>query len=180
MCEGSLLSTWNKHHPDLQVEVGMTIVSANGRSGYWDVLDEIDQRGHLELRIRPLLPEQEEGWRGQIDSLSEALRERHSTDQGSLRLRFRGQDHPGESPEEIAAAFTYLPSVRAGECSATQCSICLEEWEPEDSLVRLPCQHVFHPVCAARWLTQTSSHTCPLCKQPVCRVDDAGSARTIA
>lgn len=43
------------------------------------------------------------------------------------------------------------------------CSICLDEYAPNDALGELPCAHVFHCDCIAKWLTERSS-TCPLCK----------------
>lgn len=43
------------------------------------------------------------------------------------------------------------------------CSICLDEYAPDDVLGELPCGHVFHRDCIGKWLTERSS-TCPLCK----------------
>jgi hypothetical protein len=41
------------------------------------------------------------------------------------------------------------------------CSICLGEYEDEEELVKLPCQHIYHDECITSW---TSNHTkCPLC-----------------
>ena len=42
------------------------------------------------------------------------------------------------------------------------CAVCLCQYEDDDVLLRLPCEHVFHEPCIARWLSQDSS--CPGCR----------------
>nr|BAT25231.1 symbiotic Der3 [Nitzschia sp. IriIs04] len=51
------------------------------------------------------------------------------------------------------------------------CTICLEDFEPGERLMCLPCTHVFHTRCIGRWLTQRSA-TCPLCKIDLYESDD--------
>mmetsp|Transcript_3693 Transcript_3693/g.8425 ORF Transcript_3693/g.8425 Transcript_3693/m.8425 type:complete len:672 (-) Transcript_3693:1405-3420(-) len=64
----------------------------------------------------------------------------------------------------------------AGDCHATEasqqhnymqlsdeCTICLDEFEPGVRVRQLPCGHVFHSTCIARWLIERSA-VCPLCK----------------
>mmetsp|Transcript_1043 Transcript_1043/g.2688 ORF Transcript_1043/g.2688 Transcript_1043/m.2688 type:complete len:403 (+) Transcript_1043:123-1331(+) len=41
-----------------------------------------------------------------------------------------------------------------------ECSICLDNFDDEDSVVRLPCGHLFHTDCVVGWLRQTM--TCPV------------------
>jgi hypothetical protein len=50
--------------------------------------------------------------------------------------------------------------------SATQCMICLSEFEEGESLRRLPCTHVFHQGCIDEWLLHRSTSCC-LCKVDV-------------
>ncbi|KAG8054879.1 hypothetical protein GUJ93_ZPchr0001g30416 [Zizania palustris] len=46
---------------------------------------------------------------------------------------------------------------------ATQCPICLGEFEEGDKVKTLPrCGHVFHPECVDAWLRSRPS--CPLCR----------------
>lgn len=49
--------------------------------------------------------------------------------------------------------------------SHAQCAVCLEEYAEGDSLMALPCNHVFHAACVRLWLP--GSRLCPLCKSDV-------------
>jgi len=46
------------------------------------------------------------------------------------------------------------------------CSICLDDYEPNEKLRMLPCGHQFHTDCILPWLTERQG-LCPLCKQQV-------------
>ena len=50
-----------------------------------------------------------------------------------------------------------------------QCSVCLLDFQPTDTLTQLPCnwRHVFHRHCIRGWLARQS--TCPLCRS-TCRL----------
>ena len=50
--------------------------------------------------------------------------------------------------------------------SASQCMICLSEFEDGETLRRLPCTHVFHQLCIDEWLLHRSTSCC-LCKVDV-------------
>lgn len=47
-------------------------------------------------------------------------------------------------------------------CRQQACAICTEDFEQGARLCRMPCCHVFHDGCLARWLKQ--SRLCPLCR----------------
>merc|ERR1711871_885665 len=49
-----------------------------------------------------------------------------------------------------------------GENENEVCPDCLMEYEDDDMLLRLPCEHLFHEDCVSRWLAQDSS--CPHCR----------------
>lgn len=79
----------------------------------------------------------------------------------------------GVTPE-FASALDILTAGKETEASmqpepigpdSKSCAICLEDMRriSGDSLI-LPCFHLFHRVCAVRWLTDHA--TCPLCKGP--------------
>nr|CEL67414.1 TPA: Zinc finger (C3HC4 RING finger) protein, related [Neospora caninum Liverpool] len=52
------------------------------------------------------------------------------------------------------------PSAHKGVDDEIMCAICLCEFEENDWIRRLPCQHFFHSACIARWLRSHAS--CPL------------------
>ena len=65
--------------------------------------------------------------------------------------------------------FTDLPIITYGEHSDAdiqdECCICLEAFAVEDSLIKLPCTHLFHVSCISSWLVGHAF--CPLCKQVI-------------
>ena len=46
------------------------------------------------------------------------------------------------------------------------CSICLEAFQPGDSVKILPCKHIFHEACAASWIVDIRG-VCPLCRRGI-------------
>merc|ERR1711976_726867 len=62
-----------------------------------------------------------------------------------------------------------LEQVQVAECGdMTECCICLDDLQGGEPLVRLPCKHVFHGICARQWLMQglyAKDALCPLCKR---------------
>lgn len=48
---------------------------------------------------------------------------------------------------------------------ADSCAVCLSDFEEDDILRRLPCNHSFHKGCVDKWLTL--NRVCPLCVQDV-------------
>ncbi|XP_056427279.1 E3 ubiquitin-protein ligase RNF181 [Hyla sarda] len=43
-----------------------------------------------------------------------------------------------------------------------KCPVCLLEFEEDETVRRLPCEHLFHSACILPWLGKTNS--CPLCR----------------
>jgi len=81
---------------------------------------------------------------------------------------------PGASPamlEELAVV--KFAETEAGvkqaedEQEELQCSICLCEFEGEDTVRRLPCKHYFHQGCIDGWLR--ISRACPMCNSDVAK-----------
>ena len=48
----------------------------------------------------------------------------------------------------------------------SQCSICFEEFIPEDDVRVLDCKHYYHPACIDRWLIGHSKR-CPCCRNNI-------------
>ncbi|KAL9624387.1 MAG: hypothetical protein Q9160_001349 [Pyrenula sp. 1 TL-2023] len=78
-------------------------------------------------------------------------------------------DTPSDSstPNTTAAptATPINPSANDNKTSdnSLSCSICTEDFTPDDSVRVLPCNHKFHPACVDPWLLDVSG-TCPLCR----------------
>ena len=60
-------------------------------------------------------------------------------------------------------AFHYHPENHVEQPLDDECAICLDDFAEGMRLRRLPCGHVFHSTCIARWLIERSAF-CPLCK----------------
>jgi hypothetical protein len=62
--------------------------------------------------------------------------------------------------------FSFTAKI-AEELSSPECSICLQTYETNDLLLRLPChaRHCFHVDCIREWLKRQNA--CPLC-QKIC------------
>lgn len=162
--DNGLLNEWNKDHPDNTLKIGHIIVEVNEAKGFWEIFEQIGQLGKLDMVVQRNPPK--EGWHEEVSHLGQALQRRGSS--GSLRLRLNASSKGDRgSVEKTAEALTCLPNVRASECSVTQCAVCLNELEPHEQLVQLPCKHAFHTLCAARWLTRSSRRSCPLCQRTV-------------
>ncbi|EFH45465.1 hypothetical protein ARALYDRAFT_328381 [Arabidopsis lyrata subsp. lyrata] len=82
-------------------------------------------------------------------------------------------DHPiwhirtiGLNPTVISSIKVCQYSKKDGVVEGTDCSVCLSEFEEEETLRLLPkCKHAFHLSCIDTWLR---SHTnCPLCRAPI-------------
>lgn len=60
-------------------------------------------------------------------------------------------------------AFHYHPEHHVDQPLDDECAVCLDDFEEGMRLRKLPCGHVFHSNCIARWLIERSA-VCPLCK----------------
>ncbi|XP_043715032.1 RING-H2 finger protein ATL52-like [Telopea speciosissima] len=70
-------------------------------------------------------------------------------------------------PDNIVNSITVCKYQNGtGLVEGTECSVCLGEFQEDDTLRLLPkCCHAFHLLCIDRWLR---SHTnCPLCRAPI-------------
>jgi len=56
--------------------------------------------------------------------------------------------------------------------SDTRCAICLSEFEENDILFKLKCNHVDHKSCVTDWFRMSLSHAhCPRCRQKIVDID---------
>ena len=84
-------------------------------------------------------------------------------------------DHPIWYIRTVGLQPSVISSIRVckykrgdGLVEGTECSVCLGEFEEDESLRLLPkCNHAFHIPCIDTWLR---SHTnCPMCRAPIIR-----------
>jgi hypothetical protein len=59
-----------------------------------------------------------------------------------------------------------LTDKMLAEGGLTECAICLEEFQKNDGVANLPCNHLFHISCVQEWFKNNT--TCPICRDNVC------------
>jgi hypothetical protein len=159
--EGGLVDQWNEANQQ-RLYPGQVITEVNGVRGYWSILEELRRPGVLALTIsNSPPPNAKPSWFEDIAATGKSLQKK-----GGIQLRL-------EQEGSNATSFSSLPTVKAGDCGVDQCAICIDDVGPGETLVQLPCKHAYHPMCAARWLSESGTHArgkrqcCPLCCQKV-------------
>lgn len=66
--------------------------------------------------------------------------------------------------DEVSHNYIYDSNDRVDNAQG-ECSICLEEFEQNDQLKKLSCNHCFHIACIDQWLG--TKKNCPLCRKTV-------------
>lgn len=83
----------------------------------------------------------------------------------------------GVSAEQLAKLRTgkYSELVRSGAITEDTCTVCQEQYGPDDVVTQLPCGHWFRQGCIAEWLK--GSKMCPVCMAEVAenKTEPAGS-----
>mmetsp|Transcript_52548 Transcript_52548/g.163082 ORF Transcript_52548/g.163082 Transcript_52548/m.163082 type:complete len:248 (+) Transcript_52548:61-804(+) len=69
------------------------------------------------------------------------------------------------TPTSVVAS---LPTCRfSGGDDSKECYICLSNFETDELIRKLPCQHEFHAHCIDKWLLDVH-RTCPCCRVDIC------------
>lgn len=77
-----------------------------------------------------------------------------------------GEESRGLSMEEISASLRpYTCHSLRSKTAVDRCVICQVEYEEEEKLVALPCEHPYHADCITKWLQ--IKKTCPICSTEV-------------
>lgn len=70
------------------------------------------------------------------------------------------------SPKE----FSKFPCITLNETDrqyfSKDCNICIESYTAGDTIVQLPCEHIFHRNCISNWLLKEKIN-CPVCRSDV-------------
>lgn len=84
----------------------------------------------------------------------------------SLHEPWHVQSHTGLDEALIKSITICKYKKRDGLVSVADCSVCLSEFEDDESIRLLPkCSHAFHLPCIDTWLKSHS--TCPLCRSSI-------------
>jgi len=81
----------------------------------------------------------------------------------------RGNNH-NHAQEDVKLVlteeeFNKLEKIKILENTEEICPICKIDYDENDTLVKLPCDHSFHEDCIKIWLTR-HSYKCPTCRRP--------------
>lgn len=47
-----------------------------------------------------------------------------------------------------------------------ECIICIEDYNTNDTIRILGCNHIFHTKCIETWIQYSSNTQCPICSEP--------------
>lgn len=50
------------------------------------------------------------------------------------------------------------------DSSSERCSICLENYQKNETILKLKCKHIFHKECIKEWFHKKKQEECPLCR----------------
>lgn len=94
-------------------------------------------------------------------------------------------DEQNKPPPASQSAIDNLIELKysAGE-ESRECPICQDEYSPDESLLKLPCKHIYHPTCIKEWLringnVVSNSGTCPVCRFSLVEKDETTQERPI-
>jgi len=147
--EHGVVGTWNAQYPSMKVSCGDRVIAVNdvpvdSSRASWSAVRAELRNNTVRLVLSPGPAEE-----------TRAL--------GTREESWASLDHL--LPEDFMDT---MARCTARDCQAMECCICLEELDPESTVVQLPCRHAFHPRCAESWLTQCPTvkcATCPICRQ---------------
>lgn len=79
-------------------------------------------------------------------------------------MDFVDWDHrlPPPAAKEIVNSLPTVAITPVQADKGLKCPVCLLEFEEEETVRKMPCEHHFHSSCILPWLGKTNS--CPLCR----------------
>lgn len=81
------------------------------------------------------------------------------------RWSWRAATEIAALPVFVHANDNNTTSTNARDDSECKCLVCQCEYETDETLCRLPCQHSFHAACVKPWLMKKD--VCPYCRQSI-------------
>lgn len=77
--------------------------------------------------------------------------------------------------------YNKLEKIRVEETIEENCSICMEQIEKDNEIIKLPCEHLFHENCIKSYLLNYD-YKCPLCRHDIGKhkvhIDDSNNSNT--
>ncbi|KAG0344307.1 E3 ubiquitin-protein ligase rnf38 [Podila humilis] len=132
----------NQGSPDSRA---VFVLDMDSQSQRKEVLDQYQQQTHEHIILEDLDHTHGHGHEQQQVTSTKTSRDNDHDDDDD--------EHPGAAPDQTEMS----------------CVICLCEYEPEELLRQMPCQHLFHKECVDEWLKL--KRTCPLCKFDITKVN---------
>ncbi|CAL4896941.1 unnamed protein product [Urochloa decumbens] len=89
---------------------------------------------------------------------------RHLVGRPARRQYRRTQDDDDDRPRAAASSMAILglQEVTPSNALQSECAVCLQDFDPEETLRAMPCSHAFHQQCISDWLRRNG--VCPLCR----------------
>ncbi|KAL9556353.1 hypothetical protein MBANPS3_001904 [Mucor bainieri] len=76
-----------------------------------------------------------------------------------------GGHAPPPAPEQVIESLQKRPLTDKEKSQETDCAVCKDQFESQEQVIELPCEHIFHDECIKPWLKLNS--TCPVCRHSV-------------
>ncbi|KAI7866795.1 uncharacterized protein EV154DRAFT_432601 [Mucor mucedo] len=76
-----------------------------------------------------------------------------------------GASAPPPAPEQVIEALKKRSLTEKEKSSEADCAVCKDQFESHETVIELPCEHIFHDDCIKPWLKLNS--TCPVCRHSV-------------
>lgn len=125
-------------------------------------------------------PSRQRNW--QASSSAQADRSRSTQDEQNKALAQLKKETYNPIPKRMTTRLSLYYRDRAidavkdrareTEDDGKRCAICLEDFEPKESVMVTPCNHMFHEECIVPWAK--SNGKCPVCRFVLC--DRAGGS----
>ncbi|KAI8986473.1 hypothetical protein BDB01DRAFT_896077 [Pilobolus umbonatus] len=76
-----------------------------------------------------------------------------------------GSTAPPPAPEQVIESLPKRPLTEEETRQEVDCAVCKDTFVPEETVIILPCDHIFHDDCIKPWLKLNG--TCPVCRHSV-------------
>jgi len=158
--EGAIWA-WNRENADREIRIGDCIVEVDGIRG-----DSSKMLKHLRTPQKVYKLQLRSRGTADIEALHRLIQARDITPDDFELLALLDGTSPSKTAQGAVETFIQaLPRIRAGECGASECAVCLSEFEPSSQVTRLPCAHCYCTDCISTWLTYKTS--CPFCQKAI-------------